>query len=215
MRTKLEKNKKTSNFGMGDVLFSKTQRRLLGLLFFHFDRSYYEKEIVRFARVGIGSVHRELEKLTEAGLITMTRVGNQKHYRANVRSPIFGELRSIVVKTFAVAEILKKALSGLEERIVVAFVYGSVAKGKDTASSDIDLMVIARDLSYADLVGMLAPTEESIGRPVNPTIYNPVEFQRKLSSDNSFLHRITAQPKIFLIGSDDDLPEPGTADQDR
>lgn len=200
-------NKETPS-GIGDALFTKTQRKVLGLLFGNLDRTYFFNEIVRMAGVGIGTVQRELEKLTAAGLLTVRKVGNQKHYQANPKSPIFQELRDIVLKTFGVANELLRALEPFSEKIVVAFVYGSIAKGADTASSDIDLIVISGDLVYPEVISAFADAEATLGRAVNPTFYSPAEIRRKLAEDNSFRRRVTEQEKIFLIGSDDDIPNP-------
>lgn len=194
--------------GIGEALFTKTQRQVLGLLFGHPGTTFYINEIVRIADVGIGTVQRELEKLTAAGLLTVKKIGNQKHYQANPGSPIFEELRGIVLKTFGVADELRRALGSLSARIKAAFVYGSVAKGADTASSDIDLMIISEELSYPEVIGVLAEAEGRLGRAVNPTLYSPAEIRRKLAEDNSFLKRVTEQEKIFLIGSDDDIAKP-------
>jgi predicted nucleotidyltransferase/DNA-binding transcriptional ArsR family regulator len=191
--------------GLGDVLFSKTQRQVLGLLFGSPDKSYYANEIVRYAGVGSGAVQRELEKLKGAGLLTVSQVGNQKHYQANRHSPIFEELRGIVIKTFGLSDTLRAGLSGLAQRIKAAFIYGSVAKATDTASSDIDLMIVSPDLSYAEVMARLAETESRVGRRINPTLYKPEDFARKRAEDNAFVNRVLEQPKIFLIGTEDDL----------
>ncbi len=193
---------------IGDALFTKTQRQVLGLLFGNSDKTFYINEIVRIADVGIGTVQRELEKLASAGLLTVRKIGNQKHYQANPGSPIFQELRGLVLKTFGVADELRRALEPFSAKIVVAFVYGSIAKGVDTASSDIDVMVISDELSYPEAIGAFAGAEEKLGRSVNPTLYTPSEVRRKLAEDNSFLKRVTEQGKIFLIGSDDEIPKP-------
>lgn len=200
---------KTNETGLGDVLFTKTQRQVLGLLFGNPERSYYANEIVRFAGVGIGSVQRELEKLAVAGLVTVAKLGNQKHYQANRQAPIFDELRGIVLKTFGLADVLREALASFANRITVAFIYGSVAKATDVASSDIDVMIVASDISYSEAVALLVETEIRLGRAVNPTLYKPVDFVRKLAEDNAFLHRVLVQPKIFLIGAENDIPKPG------
>lgn len=199
--------KKETPSGIGAALFTKTQRQVLGLLFGNPDKSWYINEIVRRAEVGIGTVQRELEKLTAVGLLTVRKVGNQKHYQANPGSPIFQELRGIVLKTFGVADELRRALESFAARITVAFVYGSVARGADTAASDIDLMIISGELSYPEVISALADAEARLGRSVNPTLYSPAEIRRKLADDNSFLKRVAGQEKIFLIGSDDDLPK--------
>ena len=208
-------NMGTKKASLSDALFTKTQQRVVGLLFGHPDRSYYANEIVRFAGAGTGAVQRELEKLAAAGLLSVTKIGNQKHYQANHQSPIFDELRGIALKTFGVADPLREALSPLKNNIRAAFIYGSVAKGSDTASSDIDVMVIGENLSYADIFSCLAQTESQIGRAINPTVNSPDEFKRKLSDGNDFLLRILEQPKIFLIGVDDDLPKSGEPGKDQ
>jgi predicted nucleotidyltransferase len=195
--------------GLGDALFSKTQRQVLGLLFGNPGRSYFANEIVRHAGVGSGSVQRELERLAAVGLLSITQIGNQKHYQANREAPIYEELRGIVLKTFGLADVLRQALAAFSGRIKVAFVYGSVAKATDTASSDIDVMIVSPSLSYSDVVAHLADTEAQLGRTVNPTLYKPADFARKLAGDNAFLSKVLNQPKIFLIGTEDDLPKPG------
>lgn len=191
----------TTQASLGDVLFSKTQRQVLGLLFGNPERSYYANEVVRFAAVGIGSVQRELEKLAQAGLLTVTQIGNQKHYQANRKAPIFEELRGIVLKTFGLADVLRAALASFSNKIDVAFIYGSVAKSTDTANSDIDVMMIGSDLSYTEVLGQLASVETAIGRRISPTIYKPEDFKRKVAEDSAFLNRILDQPKILLVGS--------------
>lgn len=205
----------TQNTSLSDALFTKTQQRVIGLLFGHPDRSYYANEIVRFAGAGTGSVQRELEKLTASGLLSATRIGNQKHYQANRLSPIFEELRGIALKTFGVADVLRAALDPLRDRIGAAFIYGAVAKGSDTARSDLDVMVMAENLSYGEVFTCLAQTESRIARVINPTVYSNDELKRKLSDGSDFLLIILEQPKLFLIGTDEDLPKPGESGKDR
>ncbi len=200
---------------LAEALFGKTQRRVLGLLFGNPDRSYYTNEVVRFAGAGIGAVQRELETLSAAGLLSVMRIGNQKHYQANHASPIFEELRGIVLKTFGTADVLRLGLAPLADRIQVAFIYGSVAKGTDTASSDIDVMLISDSLGYPEVVTALAAAEKEVGRTVNPSIYKGDDFRRKIADDNAFLKRVVEQSKILLIGSDDGLLEPRESGKDR
>ena len=192
--------------GLADVLFSKTQRQVLSLLFGNPEKSFYANEIVRYAGVGIGSVQRELERLSNVGLLTIEKKGNQKHYTANRKSPIFEELRGIVQKTFGLADVLRKALDEFRDSVELAFIYGSVAKGTDRANSDVDVMIISDQLSYSEILASVAPIEANIGRPVNPTIYTTKEFRDKIQSDNSFVTRVVTQQKIYLIGSEDDIP---------
>jgi predicted nucleotidyltransferase len=194
---------------LGDVLFSKTQRRVLGLLFGDVDRSYFANEIVRLAGSGTGAVHRELAGLEAAGLVSAMRIGNQKHYRANRASPIFEELRGIVLKTFGVAGVVRDALAPLAPKISAAFIYGSLAKGTDTAASDIDLMVIGDDVSYGRVLELGTEAERRLGRKINPTVYTLAELRKRLEDGNAFVNRVIQQPKIFVIGSEDALrPSP-------
>lgn len=192
-------NKPTS---ISDVLFSGVQQRVLGLLFGQPDRSFYGNEIAKLQMTGRGALQRELERMTVSGLITLTVIGRQKHYQANRNSPIFQELRGIILKTFGLADVLRLALSEYDKNIKYAFIYGSVAKGSDTATSDIDVFVIAEGLSYSHLFEALTKAEETLGRKVNPTLYSPKEFIEKVQGDNHFVTRVLNQQKIVLLGND-------------
>ena len=190
---------------LSDALFSGVQRRLLALIFGRPDRSFYTSEIVRTVRSGTGAVQRELSRLQESGLVSVEKIGNQKHYRANRESPIFDELRSLVLKTVGLQEPLREALEPYADRIKSAFVYGSVAKDTDTAHSDIDLIVVGENLAYSDLYSRLHDTESVLGRPVNPIILGIEEWRRKGAARNSFVEKISSQPKLFIFGSEADL----------
>jgi predicted nucleotidyltransferase len=172
------------------------------VLFANPSRTFYANEIIALARSGTGAVQRELVRLEASGLVTATRVGKQKHYQANARAPVFKELRALVLKTSGLAEVLRRALRPLEARIRAAFVYGSIAKGQDTASSDIDLMVVGDRLTYADLFDALESASTRLGRKVAPTIYAPQELAKRTEQDNAFVTRVLEQPKIWLIGDE-------------
>ena len=191
---------------VADALFSGLQQRLLAVLFGQPDRSFYGNELLRLTGTGRGALQRELEKLVSADLVTVTPVGNQKHYQANAAAPIFAELRGIVMKTLGLADVLRTALNAVSDRIELAFVFGSVAKGTDIATSDIDLMVVTETLTYADLFEGLAAAEQVLGRKVNPTLYTSAALAEKVRTENSFVLRVLSQPKIFLIGAEDELP---------
>ena len=191
--------------GLSSALFSNVQQRVLALIFGHPERSFYTSEIVRNVRSGTGAVQRELLRLRRSGLVCVERIGNQKHYRANSQSPIFEELRSLVLKTVGLAEPLRESLEPYSGKIKTAFVYGSVAKGIDTARSDIDLMVIGEDLAYPDLYVGLQKAENALHRPVSPNLLSPEGWRRKLAQKSPFITKINAQPKIFIFGSEDDL----------
>jgi len=192
-----------------DVLFSKVQQRVLALLYGHPDRSFYTNEIIRLSGLGTGVVQRELEKLSMVGLITVKLIGNQKHYQVNRDAPLYLELRNIVLKSFGLADVLRQVLKSVAAKISVAFIYGSIAKQEDTMSSDIDLMMIADDLTYADLFTLLEKAEKQLGRPVHPTFYSKAEWIRKRKNDNNFVNQIFIQPKIFIIGTEDEFKKLG------
>ena len=195
-----------NQLNISDALFSSTQQRVLGLLFGNPDRSFYTSEIVRRVRSGTGAVERELSRLLRSGLVSVSKIGNQKHYRADPESPVFEELRGIVLKTFGLTEPLREALAPYAEKIDVAFVYGSVAKRTDTARSDIDVMVSGQEeLSYPELFAAFQRVETQLGRQVNPTFLSQDDWKRKLSQKGSFVDKISAQPKIFLYGAEEQL----------
>jgi predicted nucleotidyltransferase len=184
-----------------DALFSSTQQRVLGMLFGQPDRSFFATELINMLGVGSGAVQRELARLAESGLVTVRKIGTQKHYQANPESPVFHELVGLISKTVGLAEPLRAALAPFADRIKAAFVYGSVAQGSDTASSDIDLMLISEGLSYADVFEALQVAEARLGRPVNPSLYTPAEWAAKLQSGNGFAARVAERRKLFLAGN--------------
>ena len=189
---------------IADALFTKTQQRVLSLLFGKPDTSFYTNEIVRRANMGKGTITRELEKLVSSGLVTVTKAGNQQHYQANNDCPVYKELLGIVRKTFGIADVLKQALIPIDEMIELAFVYGSIAKGSEVNNSDIDIILIGEGLSYGGVMELLMPVEESLQREINPTLFTPDEFRSRLEAGQSFLERIMEQPKLMIKGVIDD-----------
>ena len=190
---------------LSSALFSNVQKRVLGLIFGQPERSFYTSEIIRNVRSGTGAVERELTRLKDSGLVSLQRIGNQKHYRANADSPIFEELRSIVRKTIALTEPLKESLEPIAKTIDTAFIYGSFAKGTDTAASDIDLMVIGDDLDYAGLFSAALDAETKLGRKVSPTLLSRGDWIKKSNDPGSFVSKVQKSPKIFVIGSEKEL----------
>lgn len=190
---------------MVDALFSKTQQRVLALLFGQPERSFYATEIINLSEGGSGAIQRELAKLSSSGLISETRIGSQRHFQANPEAPLFAELCAIVQKTIGLAEPLKEALQPLADQIALAFVFGSVAKKSDSAASDIDLMVISDTLVYADVFQVLEELTHKLGRAIQPTLYSRKELANRLESDNAFIKRVLKQPKIWIIGQESDL----------
>lgn len=191
--------------GIGEVLFPKIRRKVLALFLLNPDKRFYFRETVRLLGDTPGSVQRELKSLAEAGILNMESIGIQKFYQANPASPVFGELKSIAEKTFGVADVIRDVLRPMAgKRIDVAWVYGSVAGGTDRSSSDIDVMVIG-SVSFRELVSVLNPIEETLRRPVNPTLYSRNEFSKKFRDENHFLKTVLGSEKLFVVGNEDDL----------
>lgn len=207
---------KTSNqsqyTSLADALFTKTQQRVLAFLFGQPDRSFFATELIRLTGSGSGAVQRELTRLEQSGLVAVSRVGNQKHFQANSNSPLYDELCGIVRKTVGLAEPLHTALVPLAERIDVAFVYGSVASGQDTASSDIDLMVIG-SVSFEEVVSAVYPCHSMLGREINPSVYSISDFAQKIKEKNAFITQVMEQPKLMILGREDDIRKFGQDQQ--
>ena len=178
---------------------------MLGLLFGQPARRFQSAEIIRLAAGGTGAVHRQLQRLADAGLVLATREGSQKYYQANPRSPIYPELHGLVLKTVGVVEPLRRALAPFASGIQAAFVFGSTARNSDRADSDLDLMIVSDELTYPDVYQALQDTEHLIARVINPTVMTRVEWRKKRSAADSFAKRIAAQPKLFVIGDEDAL----------
>jgi predicted nucleotidyltransferase len=189
----------------GTLLFPEYRRRILGLMLLRPEEALHGREIARRIGLPAGTVARELQRLAEARLLTRDRRGNQQVYRANTHSPIFTELASILRKTSGVVDVLANALGPVAERVRVAFVFGSVARGQESAGSDVDLMLIG-DLGFREAVTLLHPTQAEIGREVNPKVFAIEEFCGKLQSD-PFLADVMSKPKLFVVGNAHDLEE--------
>jgi predicted nucleotidyltransferase len=203
MGTKAEKPAPSSaREALADALFTPVQQRVLGLLFGQPERRYQSAELIRLAEAGTGAVHRLMTRLAASGLVSTTSVGNQKFYQANPESPVFGELCGMIQKTVGLAGPLQAALAPLANRITAAFVYGSIAKGVDRATSDIDLMVIADELDYAALYAALTDAEATLSRRINPNVMSASEWRRKRTEKDGFVARIDSQPKVFVIGTE-------------
>ncbi len=188
---------------LADALLPKTRQRVLAVLFGQPDRTFYASELIALSHSGSGSVQRELADLTQVGILACVKIGNQKHYQANPASPVFEELRGLVLKTVGLGDQLRKALASLATNIHTAFVFGSIAKGQDSAISDVDLLIVSDVLSYGDLFGALEHASQNLGRRINPVIYTSREFEKRQLGDNAFIQRVMQQPKIWLIGQEE------------
>ena len=185
-------------------LFGKTRQVVLALLFGRADSAFYTKQILDAVKIGRGTVQRELKNLTETGIIIREVQGRQVYYHANEKCPIFNELKSIVRKTFGVADVIKQSLASSARKIRVAFMFGSVARSADDRRSDIDLMVVGR-ISFGDVVSLLGPAEPKLSREINPVVYPIAEYKRKVREDQYFVKTVLEEEKIFVIGDEDEL----------
>jgi predicted nucleotidyltransferase len=180
---------------------------VLALLLLRPDESLHVREIARLTGVPAGSLHRELRTLTEAGILLREPSGNQVHYRANRTCPLFPELAAIFRKTAGLADLLREALAPLAKRIAAAFVFGSVARGSETSTSDVDVLVLG-DASLTEVVGALSPLRERLGREINPVAMTRAEFAAQRKRKERFVQRVMTEPKLFVQGSADDLGQP-------
>jgi len=185
---------------MADALFTMTQQSVLSLLYGQPHRSFFANELIAMTGSGSGAVQRELARLVESGLVTRKQIGRQSHYQANHGAPIYAELQSIITKTVGAANPIREALEPLRDRILLALLFGSVAKGEDSSTSDIDVLIIADDLMLENLYSAFGPVEQRLGRTVNPTLLTTSEFSRRRASSGSFVSKVLAGPTIRLLG---------------
>ena len=185
-------------------LFGKTRQSVLALLYGRADSSFYTKQILDAVKIGRGTVQRELKNLTDTGIITREVEGRQVYYRANEKCPIFNELKSIVRKTFGVADVIRQSLSTVADKVRVVFIFGSIARSADDRKSDIDVIVVGA-ISFGDIVNLLSTAEEKLGREVNAVVYPISEFKQKVREDHHFVKTVLEGEKIFLIGDEGEL----------
>lgn len=189
---------------IASMLLGQVRSTVLALLFSHAEESYYLRQIIRMTGAAHGAVQRELAHLHAAGLVTRVRRGNQVYYQADRESPVFAEVRGLIVKTAGVASVLRAALASVAGNIEIAFIYGSVAKGTEKSNSDIDVMVIG-EVTFGDIVQALLPAQQQLGREVNPSVFTPGEIRDRIANSDHFINTILREDKIILIGDEHDL----------
>ena len=190
-----------------EVLFGAYRRQILALLLLHPDESFYVREIARLTGVPAGSLHRELKLLGDAGLLQRSVSGNQVRYQVDRDNPIQEELAGIFRKTAGLADVLRNALAPLAGKIRLAFIFGSVAQGRERSTSDVDVLVVG-SASFAAVVGALSPAGERLRRAVNPVVMTRAAFESKRAGADRFVARIVREPKIILIGDAGELAQP-------
>ena len=197
---------RSAHTDLSSALFGKTRRAVLALLFSNPDEAFYLRQIVRRVRSGQGGMQRELQRLVDARVILRTVRGRTTFYQANRACPVFNELRGLVIKTAGVAEVLRAALLPVRERIDVAFIYGSVAKARMRVSSDIDLFVVGA-VGFGEVVDRLSTAQTELAREVNPTVFDPREFERRMKQGDHFVSSVVDGPKVFVIGGQHELDQ--------
>ena len=196
------------SLGIAQSLFSEVQLKVLALLFGQPNRQFQMSELISLVNSGVGAVHRIVKRLVKSGLVNEDVIGRTKFYQANADSPVFHEIYGLVIKTVALAIPLHLALTPYMELINAAFIYGSVARGTDHASSDVDIIIIGEGLLYTDILNATQPVESEIGRTISVKILTRKEWKKKVDDQNPFVARVLSQPMIFLKGSDHDIREP-------
>lgn len=191
---------------LSETLFGHTRGAVLAVLYGHVGEAFYLRQLARLTDISLGPVQREIRQLVEAGLVSRKTVGAQTLYSANQESPVFQEIKNLVNKTVGMHDVLAAALGPLQNKVNLAFVYGSVARSGETESSDVDLMVVG-NVDFGDVVEKLAGAQKILNREINPTVYSVREFRKKASGN--FLKTVLADKKVFIVGDEDDLRELG------
>ena len=189
---------------IAEALFGKTQQAVLALLFGQPDRSFYLRQISVIAGTGASQVQKELDNLTRSGLILREPRGNQVWFQANPRSPIFPELKSLVAKTFGIADVVKETLAPFARKIGIAFIFGSVARGEHDSSSDVDVLVVGQ-IAPSKLAPAQVGLNEVLGRRVSFAVYDEAEFHKHIAQRDPFLGKVLTQPRIWLVGTESNL----------
>jgi predicted nucleotidyltransferase len=187
-----------------EFMFSPYRRQALAVLFLRPDEQFHVRELERITGVSAGSLHRELKAMAESGLLLRERIGNQVFYRANTDCSIYPELATIFRKTMGLTSLLQEALSDLDDDVQVAFVFGSMASGRQTAGSDLDVCVLG-EASMIDVVKALSPLRETLQREVNPVVMTPERFSDLSRKKDRFVTRVLSEPVLFVKANSDEL----------
>lgn len=190
---------------LASILLPSYRRRVLGLLLLRPEEALHGREIARRTGLPAGTLTRELKRLADVGLLKREKRGNQQVYSADRSCPVFNEVAGILLKTSGLANVLAEALALAAQQLRVAFIFGSMAQGREIGASDVDLMLIG-DIGFADAVELLYPAQATLGREVNPKVFTALEFSTKAAVE-PFLRDVLAKPKVFLIGNEHDLAE--------
>jgi hypothetical protein len=190
--------------GLLDSLTTRTKQRLLAATVLDPDREWYLLELARQLGVPPSSIQRDLAGFVQAGVLRRRSHGNRVYFRADTDCPIFTELRSVLLKTAGLVEVLREALAPLSAKIELAFVYGSIASSEEHSTSDVDLMVVG-GAKLSDIASKLRRAEAQTGRNINPTVYTGQEFARKVGERSHFLTTVLQKEILFVHGGKGDL----------
>jgi len=194
----------TSYMSISSILFTEYRSKVLGLILLHPGQKYYLREIARMTNTVPGTLKRELDKLVEAGILEFEKSGHQHYYSANRNSPIFEDLANILRKTSGLVDIIKSSLTTLSKNIDSAFIFGSMASGAESEGSDIDIMVVGM-IDFEEVVSVLYPLQKTLAREINPKVFRSSEWLQLLKEKNSFIRDVMSKPRLFVIGTQQDL----------
>jgi len=197
-------NSEPINDCLSNILFGKTRHNILAVFYGHSDETFYLRQLTRIVSGGMGAVQREVKAFTKAGIIRRVSTGRQNYYQANSQCPVFSELKSIVIKTSGMGDVLKIALAPLAENIRVAFIFGSIARGEENKKSDVDVLVIG-DVTFDEVIKEITPVQQMLNREINASVYPVMEFKNKLAKGHHFIKTVYKEKKLFLIGNENDL----------
>jgi len=187
-----------------ELMFNKYRRQLLATLLLRPDERFHVRELSRMTGIPAGSIHRELKAMGEAGLLLRQRVGNQVFYEVNPECTIYNELAAIFRKTIGLASLLREALSALSSKIDVAFIFGSMASGKQKSTSDLDICVLG-DVTMLAILKAMSSVQETLRREINPVVMTTGEFAEQSAKQDRFVLRVLREPKVFVFGDQDEF----------
>jgi predicted nucleotidyltransferase len=192
---------------MMEKLFgSKLRAKVLGWFFTHLDERFFVRQLESLLKKDSTNLSRELARLEGLRILVSETEGRQKYFRVNKHSPFFEEMKGLILKTAGVVGVIKTALERIDG-IKYALVYGSFAKDQEKTESDVDLIVIGK-ANLDEIEDVLSEAEQQLGRAINMIFYSVREFREKIKSKDSFIKTVLNNPKIMLIGEENEIKRP-------
>jgi uncharacterized protein len=189
---------------LAELFGSKLRAKVLGWLFAHPDERYFVRQLTTLLHEDSTNVSRELARLQKLGILVLTTEGHQKYYQVNAKNPVYDELHGLVLKTEGIANVIRSALEPVRHKIRAAFIFGSMAARSENRESDIDIIVVGQ-ASFSEVVSLISPAQETLGREINPVVYPVMEYRQKIKEDHYFLKTVLEGEKIFIIGDEREL----------